>query len=433
MFRIFFDIIFSMHRKIKAFTLIELLVVIAIVGILAGFIFVSMMGAINSAKDTKIKADMATIEKAVMEYAALNSGTYPTLLSTLVPTYLGVVPTDPSGNAYAYTYTSGTNVFTLTGTLSTGLPWVYDSSTSSWGSGYTYGQYKKVITITNNPSSSAITGAYPIKLTIDTSALIPTKMRSDCNDLRFSDNPVTTNLSYWIESGCNTSATIVWVNLPNGIPASPGIQINMYYGTQTASGVSGDATFSFFDHFDGALDTTNKWTLTTGSFAVASSIASNNSGTTNAEIATKYPNISSGVWAFRSRVSMAQSAAMSAWIGTVYNGLFAMGRLSANNYGYCSYNCSWGGPSRGNFGTGYTGYHIVEGIKKISSYATIVDGTQLVDNAGSVCLSDTSWRFNGGASYGNNAISIDWVVVRPYNAAEPVIGPSNFGTETTGQ
>ncbi|MFA5086847.1 MAG: DUF2341 domain-containing protein [Candidatus Paceibacterota bacterium] len=431
-----------MHRKFKvcpvkrmqfnrAFTLIELLVVIVIVGILAGFIFVSMSSAINSAKDTKIKADMATVQKAVMEYAALNSGAYPATLSVLVPTYLGAVPLDPNGSSYTYT-NAGTS-FTLAGTLSTGLPWVYDSSNNTWGGGYTYGRYKKVINIKSNPNGTAITGIYPVKLIVDTATLVAaTNMRSDCNDLRFSDNPVTANLSYWIESGCNTSATIIWVELPNGV-ASGGTDINMYYGTQTVSGSDGDGTFSFFDHFDAALDTTTKWTLVSGSFAVASSILSNSAGTTNSQLTMNYPNISSGTWAFRTRMSMAQSSAQSAWIGTAYNGMLTMSRLSASNYGYSSYNCSWGGPSRGDFGTGYTGYHIVEGLKKTASFATIIDGTQVVDNNGNICLTVTNWMFSGGAGYGNNAISIDWILARPYNSAEPTSATILIGGQETGQ
>ncbi|MFA5368649.1 MAG: prepilin-type N-terminal cleavage/methylation domain-containing protein, partial [Candidatus Paceibacterota bacterium] len=61
----------------RAFTLIELLVVIAIVGILSGFIFVSMSGATNAAKDAKRKSDLAAIAKAVTMYSIQNSGSLP--------------------------------------------------------------------------------------------------------------------------------------------------------------------------------------------------------------------------------------------------------------------------------------------------------------------------------------------------------------------
>jgi prepilin-type N-terminal cleavage/methylation domain-containing protein len=61
----------------RAFTLIELLIVIAIVGILSGFVIVSMNGAINSAKDARRKADLSTISKAILEYSAQNNNAYP--------------------------------------------------------------------------------------------------------------------------------------------------------------------------------------------------------------------------------------------------------------------------------------------------------------------------------------------------------------------
>ena len=59
-----------MHKRFKAFTLIELLVVIAIMGILSGFIFVSMSSAINSANDAKRKESVNSLRKAILAYGA---------------------------------------------------------------------------------------------------------------------------------------------------------------------------------------------------------------------------------------------------------------------------------------------------------------------------------------------------------------------------
>jgi prepilin-type N-terminal cleavage/methylation domain-containing protein len=122
-----------MQKEIKAFTLIELLVAIAIVGILSGVIFVSMSGAISSAKDAQTKVDMATIEKAILEYTVLNSETYPALLSDLVPVYLGDIPDNPNGGSY--TYTNLGDSFTLQGVLSSGTSYIYDSSSNTWTTG----------------------------------------------------------------------------------------------------------------------------------------------------------------------------------------------------------------------------------------------------------------------------------------------------------
>jgi prepilin-type N-terminal cleavage/methylation domain-containing protein len=132
-----------MNKKYKAFTLIELLVVIAIIGILSGFIFVSMSGATDAAKDAKRKADLATIQRAVLEYAAEHDNVFPytatetacsigsggcaTLESNLLP-YLPNPPRDPNGTFYTYTYSATGPKFILKSTLSNTYIYQYDST-----------------------------------------------------------------------------------------------------------------------------------------------------------------------------------------------------------------------------------------------------------------------------------------------------------------
>ncbi len=77
------------------FTLIELLTVIAIIGILASIVLVSVSGAEAKGRDAKRISDIRTIQLALEEYYSDN-GFYPTLLSSLVPTYLPAMPGDPS-------------------------------------------------------------------------------------------------------------------------------------------------------------------------------------------------------------------------------------------------------------------------------------------------------------------------------------------------
>ena len=121
----------------KAFTLIELLVVIAIVGIISGIVVVSMNGATGVAKDTKRKADIGTIRKALHSYSALNNNTYPVatcsvnssctaLFNALVPTYLAVLPSDPISGTY-YSYVSTGTSFTVSAILSDTTTYSYDS------------------------------------------------------------------------------------------------------------------------------------------------------------------------------------------------------------------------------------------------------------------------------------------------------------------
>jgi len=130
----------------------------------------------------------------------------------------------------------------------------------AWLSGW---QYRKSINITNS-GSTALTD-YQVLITMDTQSLISAgKMRSDCGDIRFA-NSTDNLLSYWIESGCNTTSTKIWVKVPN-IPASSNTTIYVYYGNSTATSLSnGDATFLFFDDFLGTSLNTSKWTTSIGS------------------------------------------------------------------------------------------------------------------------------------------------------------------------
>ncbi|MDE2588535.1 MAG: DUF2341 domain-containing protein, partial [Patescibacteria group bacterium] len=101
---------------------------------------------------------------------------------------------------------------------------------TAWGvSGYSY---RRQITIKNN-SGGALSN-YQVKIVIDTATPIAAgKMLSNCNDIRFTDTDGTTNLPYWIENGCNTNYTTVWVEVPSIL--FPSKMIYMYYGNSAAA------------------------------------------------------------------------------------------------------------------------------------------------------------------------------------------------------
>src|SRR3989339_549108 len=76
-----------------------------------------------------------------------------------------------------------------------------------------------------------------------------------------------TALPYWVETGCNSTSTTVWVKVSS--VASGSSTIYMYYGSSgAAAGSSGTNTFTFFDTFDSF--NTSTWT-TTGTQVVTSS------------------------------------------------------------------------------------------------------------------------------------------------------------------
>ncbi|MEM5803086.1 MAG: DUF2341 domain-containing protein [Candidatus Aenigmatarchaeota archaeon] len=119
------------------------------------------------------------------------------------------------------------------------------------------GNYRRLVII-NNRQNPSVLSDYQIPITIDTNSLILAgKMRSDCGDIRFTDSDGSTQLSYWLESGCNTASTKIWVKVPS-IPANSAKIIYLYYGDPSAPSASnGDNTFIFFDDFS-TKDTT-KW------------------------------------------------------------------------------------------------------------------------------------------------------------------------------
>ncbi|MEX2588739.1 MAG: DUF2341 domain-containing protein [Chitinophagales bacterium] len=119
-------------------------------------------------------------------------------------------------------------------------------------------EYIRPITVDNSTNPDALTD-FQVQFTIATDALITAnKMNADGSDIRFTD-VACNNLDYWIESGINTANTVIWVEV-NNIPANGSATVNMFYGNDTAAAASnGEATFQFFDDFDGTSLNTIKW------------------------------------------------------------------------------------------------------------------------------------------------------------------------------
>ncbi|MCD6229176.1 MAG: DUF2341 domain-containing protein, partial [Candidatus Diapherotrites archaeon] len=93
-------------------------------------------------------------------------------------------------------------------------------------------EYRKAITVTDS-SGSELTD-FQVLVEFDSLSLIADDtMNSDCGDLRFADTSGTQELSYWVESGCNTANTKVWVKVPS-IPANGSTDIYLYYGNASA-------------------------------------------------------------------------------------------------------------------------------------------------------------------------------------------------------
>ncbi|MDD3474560.1 MAG: DUF2341 domain-containing protein [Candidatus Dojkabacteria bacterium] len=103
---------------------------------------------------------------------------------------------------------------------------------SSWN-------YQRTISVANTSGSTLTNEDVLITLednppNVSTYTLInQNKLQSDCGDLRFIDNDESTVLSYWIEGGCGSTTTQIWVRIPS-LPAG-GTTIYMYYDNNTAT------------------------------------------------------------------------------------------------------------------------------------------------------------------------------------------------------
>jgi hypothetical protein len=72
-----------------------------------------------------------------------------------------------------------------------------------------------------------------VLIEVDTKTLISEeKLVNDCRDIRFIDEDNSTSLKYWIEGGCNTDETQIWVNVQ--LPKSSEKIVYMYYGNKLA-------------------------------------------------------------------------------------------------------------------------------------------------------------------------------------------------------
>ncbi|MDD4410059.1 MAG: prepilin-type N-terminal cleavage/methylation domain-containing protein [Candidatus Pacebacteria bacterium] len=172
--------------KFKAFTLIELLVVIAIIGILAGFIIVSMGGAQGAASDARRKADINQLSKAIMIYKTNNPDT-PLLIdadgcnigSDCSPDEIfgsASVLRDPNGSYYSYESADGVD-FTITSRLSNTNNYSFDSSSGKYTEesaavpidGVCGGDNETVVL--NSPSDLCLSGT-PSAVSTDNSLLL---------------------------------------------------------------------------------------------------------------------------------------------------------------------------------------------------------------------------------------------------------------------
>jgi type II secretion system protein G len=81
----------KLMRNTKGFTLVELMVVVAIIGVLTAIAIPVYNAAKDRAEEATIKANLRTIDSALMQYYTLESGTIPEIRN-IVPAYMQAWP-----------------------------------------------------------------------------------------------------------------------------------------------------------------------------------------------------------------------------------------------------------------------------------------------------------------------------------------------------
>ncbi|MFW5702676.1 MAG: DUF2341 domain-containing protein, partial [Candidatus Dojkabacteria bacterium] len=107
----------------------------------------------------------------------------------------------------------------------------------------------RALVIDNESNPETLTN-YQVKLNVDTSFA---GVNDDCSDIRFT-NDSGEELDYWIKEGCDTSETVIWVEVDE-ILGNADTTIRMYYGNPDATAKSSAAdTFVYHESYEDTFD-----------------------------------------------------------------------------------------------------------------------------------------------------------------------------------
>lgn len=280
-------------------------------------------------------------------------------------------------------------------------------------------QYRTPIVIKN--TGVALTN-HAVKLTINTSTLVSAgKMLASGNDIRFTDT-LCNQLNYWIESGMNTAATVIWVKIPS-LTAAANRTINMYYSNPSAGAVSnGSGVFEFFDDFSGSTINLSKWNVYGSSASLSGSGILNLNGS-DVELVTigafATPNITES--------NMTSVGSQYNCIGQLPSGSFVNGFCATNSGGtgrlaWTQAACaSWAWAGSYNTGANFpTGTWSLSWLATNNGSVTTPAGT--ITTSSTTSMPSTTRSSIGITCYGGaGTLSSDWFRVRKYAAVEPTL------------
>lgn len=328
--------------------------------------------------------------------------------------------------------------------------------------------YRQGITVTVSSNSAEIKNLETL-LTVDTSTLITAgKLQNNCQDLRFTSNQGK-SLSYYIDSGCNTTTTKVWV-MTDVIPANTTFyNLFMYYGNQSALAGTDSTKFTLFRGLVGYWamnESANSWNGTSGEVKDFSVNGNNGTGsgfTSSApSTSSKYGNagvfdgsndyVNVGDPANGSLDFGTNSFTVSSWFKNTTASSFIVNKTSGSStagyeilagpgaaYGDIQFRI-WDGPNvvatqQTIHGTNDNAWHMITAVVDRSTQIVTVylDGvSRTTDNISTVGSVSNSANFEIGArgtnSFYNGSVDDTRVYNRPLSASEVTQLYSNPGT-----
>ncbi len=129
---------------------------------------------------------------------------------------------------------------------------------ADWGKDYFSSSLATYRLPINFSGHSFIVPNYSLLISIDTQQLISNnKLDENCNSIRFTDESFN-SLPYYLESGCNSQNTRIWVK--TNLLLNKNRTIYMYYYDSTLQSLSNPKMiFDFFDDFSDSSYTNERW------------------------------------------------------------------------------------------------------------------------------------------------------------------------------
>lgn len=280
--------------------------------------------------------------------------------------------------------------------------------------------YRKSFTVNN--TGSELTD-YQIMFTVNRSAgsdsgttvYLDGKCAEDYDDIRFVAADDITLYSYWIENSNSTIAS-VWVNFTS-LPTGDTIAY-LYYGNSGASAVSdGDATFPFFDHFDGDALDTDKWTVDSGTPLVSGSVL-NLSGSITQKISGKTSFGYNYRFEIRGYHPSNNQAVFGFWSSSEHRTMWLGRAANTNDYVQTrdgpTYTLTDDGIDRSG-----TTYYIYGGVTRSGASDFYIDRVFRRTLTTHIPTDDMPIALTCEANKGT--VCVDWVLVRKYFATEPTV------------